>query len=439
MRQVPAVGGDLTVKAGSSTETATEASAGAGPENGALDDEETEAVGYSLDAAVALNYLNRQTEAKISPSTETLTVGGGVVIGASSEISNETLAHGEAAGEKAAVGASVGVSVVIANTEAYLGRNLTVGGALRVTATSDSQDIADAKATARGLLLEKYANKYKSGMNSASGGDQILGGDFKDSGGNEPDDSPHSVQALSDHGAKTQSADKAGESDSGKKKSISVAAAVGVNALDYDVSATTADNLNLSVGEDLEVSATNNTNYNSRGTGLAVLSDNAIAVGVGVVNTLHDTHAKIGTGTTITAAEDIIVDAASTQNQSGDFVDKLAAEGIAGAGAKKSGVAGALALVNNINNTEAKVGTGSTITHARTLTVESTDLSRLRAKAWGASVAVNDQGDSKAAIGAAFAVINTINGTEAEIGNNSSITVSNGVIVLGRKSKAKRR
>ena len=424
------VAGDLAVTAGSSTETATEASAGAGPEAGALDDEETEAVGYSLDAAVALNYLNRETEAKIYSDTQTLTVGGDVVIEASSETSNETLAHGEAAGEKAAVGASVAVSIVIADTEAHLGRNLTAGGELRVAATSDSQDISDAKATARGLLLEKYANKYKSGMNSATGGDEILGGDFSDSEGNESGDSPHSVQALGDHGAKTQSADKQGKSDSGKKKSISVAAAVGVNALDYDVRATTADGLNLSVGEDLEVSATNNTNYNSRGTGIAILTDNAIAVGVGVVNTLHDTRAKIGAGTTITQAEDITVEAASTQNQSEDFVDKLAAEGVAGAGAKKLGVAGALALVNNINNTEAQVGAGTTITNADGLTVKSTDLSRLRVKAWGASVAVNGKGDSKAAIGAAFAIINTVNDTEAEIGNNSSITVTNGVTVL---------
>ena len=420
------VAGNLTVEAETSTYTATAASAGAGPDNGIIDPEETESVAYSLDAAVALNILDQDIEAKVGTDTETLTVTGNTTIEATSDSFNETTADGEAAGESVAAGASVAVSVVTSDTTAYLGRNLNTGGTFEIAVTSDAQDIVDAQATARGLILENYANKFKQGLGEA-GNNQLLSGNFNDSNGDSPAAKPHSVSALSEHGASTQSVDQEGNSDSEQSDSISIAAAVGVNAIDYDSSATTADGLTLSIGGNLDVTADTNTNYNTRGTGVAVLSDNAIAVGVGVTNTLNDTTARIGANTTITTADAIAVDALSTQNQHADFANKLAAEGIAGAGAKKIGVAGALALINNLNNTDAIIGSNTTIATADSLTIEATDLSRLRAKAWGASVAVNDDGDSKAAVGAAFAVINTINDVEAELEEDSTVTVTGNV------------
>ena len=427
--------GALVVGAESLIETMTEASAGAGPEAGALDEEQTEAVGYSLDAAVALNILDYDTQARVESSTHNLSVGGDATIESRSEVINETLAHGEAAGESAAVGASVSLSVITADTEAFLGRNLSAGGALTVEADSESEDISDARATSRGLELEKYANKFKDARDQfedeqgAQAVDEILEGDFSNDEGESPADMPHSVQALSDHGAQTQSVDQEGMGDSEQSDSISIAAAVGVNVLNYDASAETADGLTLSSVGALEITSNNQSNYNTRGTGIAILSDNAIAVGVGIANADNDTKAKIGDNTQIMGAGQITVSATSSQNQAEDFAEAFAAEGVAGAGAKKLGVAGALALVNNTNSTQAQVGMGTTVSNADGLTVESSDLSRLRAKAWGASVAVNSDGNSKAAIGAAFAVINTINETEAEIAEDSNITVTGNVVV----------
>ena len=429
------VGGDLSLSASAHSETSTESSAGAGPESGATDEDETEAVGYSLDAAVALNVFDQDAVARVQSHSQTLTVGGDASLVSTSETAHHTLAHGEAAGEKAAAGASVAVSVVKVDSTAYLGRSLTAGGKLSLEATSEGSDIADAKATARGLVLEKYANKFKKGMNLDSAGNELLGGNFNNSEGAAPKDSPHSVQALSDHGAKTQSSDQQGQGDSKQSDSISIAAAVGINVVDYNATATTADGLALSTGGSLEVKAKNHSNYHSRGLGLAVLSDKAIAVGVGVSNTSNTTTAQLGKNTRIPQAGKIALIATATQNQAEPFADKFAAEGVAGAGAKKLGVAGALALVNTANHTDAQVGAGTQITNAQSLRVESSELSRLRAKAWGASVAVNQSGDAKAAVGAAFAVINTLNKMHATIENNVQATITGDIVVLAQNQR----
>ncbi len=419
--------GDLVINANSSTSTSLISSAGAGQE--AEDgEEESEPSTYSLDAAVALNILIKNTVASMNSSPNTsnsVLVGGDLSISSNSETNNTSSADGEAVGESVAVGASVVVSVITVKSNAYLGRNSIVGGLIEVDANSIGKDLVTAQATAKGLSLNKYTKVFKKSSEASESvkKDEILEGDFGD------ESTPHSVQALSDFAAETQSITESGDKNSSQSKSISVAASVGVNAIDYDVNASIDDGLSISAGNNITVNAFNENNYSSQGTGYAVESDNAIAIGVAISNSLNDTVAKIGNNTIISGANDISIKAKSTQNQHSDFEDQLTAEAIAGASAEKYGVAGALALVNNVNNTEAILGDGSNISNANSLLVSSSDKSRIRTKAWGATAALNDDGDAKLAIGASFSVINTVNETESVIGDNSSISVSGDIIV----------
>ncbi|WP_083607911.1 filamentous hemagglutinin N-terminal domain-containing protein, partial [Thalassospira sp. TSL5-1] len=431
---VSANGGDVSVSTTSGLDSTTHAEAASAPSTDLLNlEEKSETSAYSLDAAVAIAVSNETTESRVGSDDETLTSDGKVTISANSSSEVLVQADGEAAGDKAAAGASLAVGVTNSITKASLGRSVTAKGALSVASTALSKDINLALATARGTVLEGYKNKFVGATD-----EMLLAGDF----GNDSDGKkkPRSAQALADQKTagnnKTSSVDEKGNADSAKSgKSISIAAAVGVGVNNRKSIASiddgTSGSLNtLSSGGNINVTSKNDANAQTRGVGAAVLSDNGIAVGVAVTATGHETTAKLGDYTKISSSTGVNVTAQSTQNQADDFANKLMAEAVAGAGAKKIGVAGALSVINTDNDSSATLGKNVDVTSTGAVNVTSTEKNHIVSRALAASVSVG--AEAKTAVGATFALINAGNTNTALVDDGAKISTTGDLTVSAK-------
>ncbi|WP_437340030.1 beta strand repeat-containing protein, partial [Thalassospira marina] len=426
--------GDVSVSATSGLEHTTHAEAASAPSTDLLNlEEKSETSAYSLDAAVAIAVTNEMTESRVGTDDAALTSDGKVTISADSTSEVLVQADGEAAGEKAAAGASLALGITSSTTKASLGRSVTAKGALSVTSTALSKDITLALATARGTILEGYKNKFVDATD-----EMLLAGDFGDEEGG--DKKPRSAQVLADQkdsgNNKTSSVDESGKSDSSKSgKSVSIAAAVGVGVNSRKSIATIDDGASdsiktLSSDSTIDVTSKNDANAQTRGTGAAVLSDTGIAVGVAVTATNHETTAKLGDYTTISSSTGVNVTAQSTQNQADDFANKLMAEAIAGAGAKKLGVAGALSVINTDNDSSAILGKNVDVTSTGAVQVTSSEKNHIVSRALAASVSVGAQ--AKTAVGATFALINAGNTNKALVDEGAKITTTGDVMVSAK-------
>ncbi|RCK41447.1 hypothetical protein TH25_23770, partial [Thalassospira profundimaris] len=426
--------GDVSVSSTSGLDSTTHAEAASAPSTDLLNlEEKSDTSAYSLDAAVAIGVSNETTESRVGSDEDTLTSDGKVTISADSSSEVLVQADGEAAGDKAAAGASVAVGVTNSTTKASLARSVSAKGALTVSSTALSKDINLALATARGTVLEGYKNKFVGATD-----EMLLAGDF----GNDSDGKkkPRSAQALADQKTagnnKTSSVDEKGNADSSKSgKSISIAAAVGVGVNNRKSIASiddgTSGNLNtLSAGGDIDVTAKNDANAQTRGVGAAVLSDNGIAVGVAVTATGHETTAKLGDYTKISGSTGVNVTAQSTQNQADDFANKLMAEAVAGSGAKKIGVAGALSVINTDNDSSATLGKNVDVTSTGAVNVTSSEKNHIVSRALAASVSVG--AEAKTAVGATFALINAGNTNTALVDDGAKISTTGDLTVSAK-------
>ena len=170
-----------------------------------------------------------------------------------------------------------------------------------------------------------------------------------------------------------------------------------------------------------------------------VFSDKSIGVGVGLLKTGQQTHAKIDESVTITGSGgDVIVRAISSENQGTDpdnssisFGGYASAEGIAGAGGGELGVAGSLALSFSYDSQSAIIGTGTSITSSRNVSVTSQATNKLVTRAWAMALAsdatCDDPGNcgsssgDKTAVGASIAVNIVIDNNSAIIEEDVSL------------------
>ncbi|OSQ38199.1 filamentous hemagglutinin N-terminal domain-containing protein, partial [Thalassospira sp. MCCC 1A01428] len=426
--------GDVVVSATSAVEQTTHAEAASAPSTDLLNlEEKSDTSAYSLDAAVAIAVNNETTEGRIGTDQDTLTSDGKVNVTANSDSKILVQADGEAAGDKAAAGASLALGITNSTTSASLARSVAAQGAITVSSTALSKDTTLALATARGTLLESYKNKFVGATDEL-----LLAGDFGNEDGG--DKKPRSAQALTDQKTsgnnKTSSVDETGKTDSSKSgKSISIAAAVGVGVNSRKSSASVDDSTStgaysLSSGGKIDVTAKNDANAQTQGVGAAVLTDTAIAVGVAVTATDHETTAKLGDYTKITASTGVNVTAQATQNQSADFANKLMAEAVAGAGAKKTGVAGALSVINTDNDTGASFGKNVDVTSTGAVNITSTEKNHIVARAIAATISAG--AEAKAGVGATFALINAGNTNKALVDEGSKILTTGDLTVSAK-------
>ncbi|WP_183023997.1 leukotoxin LktA family filamentous adhesin [Variovorax sp. UMC13] len=366
---------DLAVAATTAVDSDTQATSGAA--GGKL----------AFDAAVAVTTLNQSTQALIQ-SGAGVAASGDVALQATSSGTHTATAKGEAKSGTAAIGAAAGVITSNSQTQAVLDRDLSAGGKLALTASATRAYTADATASAGGSQASKTYDDNKAQADSAT-----------------------SSKTLANN---QNSQTNQGTQGGGK---VAIAAAVGVNVLDDDVQAAVTGGRTLAAGGAMSVAANNDSNFSARGAGDAVDAKTqvGVAVGVGISIANNSTVASLADNTHVTKVGDLSVTAASTQNTSPAFARKLAAEGVAGAGASKVGVAGAFAVAVSNAQTLASIGANARIDQAGNIRLDATNTSLLGAKAWAAAKA------GTVGVGASVATVVSNNQYKATLGDNAQV------------------
>lgn len=113
----------------------------------------------SLDAAVAAALITNRAHAEASESSN-VTTGRDFSLHAESTSVTNVISEGEAEASNVAVGASVAVNLVAEEVKALMAGTASVGGNFSVTAKAQPKDLASAYATASGLDLQRYKDKY---------------------------------------------------------------------------------------------------------------------------------------------------------------------------------------------------------------------------------------------------------------------------------------
>ena len=397
----------LRVIANASSDTSATAEAGA-------------AGSVALDAAVALSDLKLNTAAVVEAGPEIVATGA-VEIRATSTGEHEAEATGDTESEKVGIGASGAIVLSTTTTTASLQRSLQT-----TTSGEDGNVTIDADAT------RSYEAVAKA---SAAGGKAE-----EDTTAAERDKASTSSTLKDNQDAQE------GTQTTGNSNKLAVAAAVGAVVMDDDVRADAgraqgADSdpaVRLDVGGELAIGAHNQSDFSARGLGntldVSKLESSAkvgIGVGVGLAIARNDTAATISDGTLVADAAGVQVAAESWQNTSTEFANKLAAEGVAGAGAEKVGIAGALAVAWSQSTTsawlgeDARIGDRTTGEYAGEVSITADNTSKLAAKAWSAALA------GKVGIGASIAILRANNGQRAWIGEQAEVTAA-GLQLAGR-------
>ncbi|MBL8225533.1 MAG: leukotoxin LktA family filamentous adhesin [Chromatiales bacterium] len=347
----------------------------------------------AIDAVVAFTQVRQAAEAVIAAGAD-LVADGLVSLTALATGDHGATATGDVKSGKVGVGASAAVITSDTSTRAALERNLEAGSgtgdALTLTADASRSYEAVAFASAAGSKAE----------------DEISQDDK---------DQAKSTSTLQDNQDSQQG------TQGGSK--VNVAAAAGVLVLDDDVEASIGGGAQVTAYGGIELAATNAGNFSARGRGdtldITKVGNNqqvGIGVGVGLAIVRNDTLAEVGAGARIVEAGDVAITATSTQNRDPAFANKLAAEGVSGAGSEKVSVAGSLAVANSNATTVARLGDGVIVDEAGAITITADNTSKLSAKAWSGALS------NKVGVGASVATVVSENTYRAAVGANANVT-----------------
>ena len=377
--------------------------------------------------AVAVNT----TSARLGTSSTALDSTGKLSIHASQTDAVTTTATGQASGD-VAVGASLAATVALDHVTAELDRSVTTSTGIDLEASSDTALVTGATAGAKGA---KAAPKDSNGadapeagtsvddqkstqLKSATGQNSALSSRSNEIAGKAP--SADAPNVNKDENIDTKN--PTGNKDSGSKK-VSVAAAIGVGVAENQAVATTGTGIGLSTSGNLGIQASTDTNYRTNASGEAVSDNVGVAAAVALTATQNKTQATLGANSDVHAAKDITIGATASQNMDKAFLKYQAAQAISGASGGDVAVAGALAVVANNNETRASIDTGAVIGGDGTGTndapvgnvaVNADETSRLAAEALAGAISTGK--DSKAGVGASFAVLLSNNKTTAAVG-----------------------
>ena len=353
---------------------------------------------FSLDAAVAVNVVDADVAAIVGNGT-VINVAGNLTLGSTTEGSSKAYTEGCSSSSNSAVGASVNVNVIYQAITADFAGSGAVGGNVEVKASSATNDVSEAFATASGVDLDRYTKKFNTSVDNIMNG--VFGNDSKDSkekteevtskstatndkiskalykNSDKKADSGKNVAAavLDSQDVKTQKVETSGvangstdigtdsntsdvkadgkdktsqSAQSKPDKNMTVAAAVGANIVSYKVNA--GINGNLTNAGNVDVSASNTNNFQTLGTGASVSKKTAIAAGVAVIvnnsEAIATINGQIGNGAENTYVGNVTVGSVTENNIGDGFKNQIAAEAIAGAAKGKeeggTAVAGAI-------------------------------------------------------------------------------------------------
>lgn len=372
--------GSLALTADSSSDTTAEAEAGA---EGSV----------AIDAVVAFSEVKQSSEAVIAAGAP-LEVAGTVSLSATASGEHTATATGDVESGKVGVGASAAIIISNTLTRAALERDLVAGGG-----SGDA------------LLLHAGAERSYEAVAFAS----AAGAKDEDEISPQDKDRAKSTSTLKD----TENSQQGTQGGS----KVNVAAAAGVLVMDDDIEAVIAPGRTIRAHGDIGLTATGDSNFSARGRGdtldITKIGNTQVGIGVGVGLAIarNDTTVLVGDGTRIVEAGDITLAATSSQNTGAEFVNKLTAEGVSGAGSSKVSVAGALAVANSNATTEARLGDGVVIEQAGQVSISADNTSKLSAKAWSGALS------NKVGVGASVATLVSNNTYRAAIGSGAELTL----------------
>ncbi|MBQ9827063.1 MAG: hypothetical protein IJM62_00105, partial [Lachnospiraceae bacterium] len=413
--------GAVDVRATSIHNASTSGTAGSDPLATASKGTQSETTkDVSLDAGASLTILSDEVKATIGAGS-VLTIGGRDSIAvdpadpgskyvsfnllADQSGQTNTKASAFAAGKSTAVGASVTVNIVDSLIEAVLDGTVSTKGAANVAARTYNRDNSEALATAMGADLDRYLNKFATGVdNIEKKANKLLAGDYftlggsnggggtsgggsssngnkekanttlnknKKDGGGTDNNANLSSNVLASQNVKiptsggnaankgSEGAGKAGEAsgknfsdnqkNGGDEQSFQVAAAVGLNITKHKAHATVNGSLTAAT---IDVASVNRGNFLTKGTGIAMSlgrKSNSIAAGVAVSVNKNETITLIN-GSLIAKDQteekgDVSITAKTTQNMDGKYRGLLAAQALAGA---VSGADGTISLAGSV-------------------------------------------------------------------------------------------
>ncbi|WP_217637543.1 hypothetical protein [Desulfuromusa kysingii] len=369
----------------------------------------------SVTPLIAVSVAVNKTQARLGSGSAT-GLNGDLSVSAHQTNEVSTTATGQTSGD-VAVGASLAVGVASDNVYASVERDITSSTSIDLQASSKTGIKTVATASAKGATKQTEADgeTQKAGTSTDEQVDSQL--DFgKGKAGGDAD----GIEVVSAETPATETPDTdnpEGEGQKSEAKKVSVAAAIGAGVAENKAVAKIADNKTITTSGAVNVAADTDTNYSTLASGAAKSDDVGVGAAVALTVTRNQTIASIGSGTSVQGATDLTVSADSKQNRDEDYLTTMASESVSGASGGDVAVAGSLAVVANFNETRASIGDGADIDASGDVIVSADDTSRIAAQARAGSISLGE--DSKAGVGASFAVLYANNDNIAAVGYNT--------------------
>ncbi|MBV8461820.1 MAG: hypothetical protein JO368_00895, partial [Acidimicrobiales bacterium] len=274
-------------------------------------------------AAVGISVLNAATTARVGTGPDT-SLAGSLTADATHKAEVTNTDGGSAAGP-GVIGAAVAVTVTSAQTMTSLNRNLQAAGDVALSTQADILSAAESQASARGGKAPG-ANAPANGVDQ-EGGAQLGLADSQASGAGVP-------------GTNGAQAPKA-QTDSG---GATVAGALAIDLVTASKSeATLAPGIKVKSGGTLSLTAANDTDAHAKADGTTTeAATTGIGVGIAINAVTGESDRAVIAANDQVSAQNLSLHA--TMSPAGDGSNTFGAEAISGAGAKQTGVAGALAI-----------------------------------------------------------------------------------------------
>ena len=391
----------------------------------------------SLDAAVAAALITNRAHAEAS-ETSNVTTGGNFRLNAESTSVTNVISEGEAEASNVAVGASVAVNLVAEEVKALMAGTASVGGNFLVTAKAQPKDLASAYATASGLDLQRYKDKYNTKISDILSGKAFKKDTTGTSGSGSTGSSEGTTSQVNqkvdeqlDKSNTTDNTNNKNTKPEATKEGTSLSSKV-LNAADVKTSENSANTgstgttgTGAASADQAKTDATATTNPTGTKTEKQTNVSVAAAVGTSIVS--HKVSAEV-TGQ-VTKARNVTINAENLDN-----FETLAT---GAAVSKKTSIALGVAVVVNNSKTYAAVmkNLGTNDTRVGNVTIQAvtkhnTDpeyLTKLGAQAIAGAANGSEKGG--AAVAGAVALIVSNAQTNALIGPNASIYANGDVKV----------
>ncbi|WP_345762181.1 beta strand repeat-containing protein [Diaminobutyricibacter sp. McL0608] len=355
--------------------------------------------------AVAITISNVTTTASIGtlPGNGTITLTGSFSATATQTAGAVTSAGSVATGgSTASVGVALALNLVTHTVSSTTGRNITAAGSISFGAFGSSVDGAAASASASGAPQQGDSNAPSGGVDGQAQKERTnaIGTDTANGGSGS-----------------SASANPSASTSDGK---VSVAAGVALNIADVSATSILPDGLTLIAGGAVSLRSSENVDGAVKADGTAVKATN---VGVGAAVALNlvtiTNRSYLGERTHVTSNG---FDLRATMTAlAADTTHTFTVEADAGAGSKKVGIAGALALNLVTDNTEAYIP-GSAVVAAGSGDI-SLMAQNLRSDSAKALADASIGGGGTVGVGASVAInVLTTNVTRAEVMDGASLT-----------------